>query len=46
MPKLREYVEANGYTPGGESPAEFGAFINSELARYREAVKAAKLDLQ
>ena len=44
--RVREFVEANGYRPGGEPPTEFGGFVTAELDRYREAAQAARLEIQ
>ena len=34
-------LTAQGYEPGGQSPAEFAAFIRSELEKYGKIVKTA-----
>ena len=46
MPALREKLFAQGMEPLGSTPAEFAAFIRSEIKRMGEVVKAsgAKLD--
>ena len=46
IPKVRDFIEMGGYSPGGESSDEFGKFIGAELEKFREAVKAAKIEMQ
>lgn len=46
VPKVRDAVETGGYNPGGESPVEFEKFVRAEMKTFREAVKAAKLEMQ
>ncbi len=46
IPKVRDFIETGGYNPGGESSDEFGKFVRAELEKYREAVKAAKMEMQ
>ncbi len=38
---VQDWLVAQGYEPGGQTPAEFGAFIRSELEKYGRIVKAA-----
>jgi len=38
-PETLEMLRANGGSPGTKSPAEFRAFIGSELAKWRKVVK-------
>src|SRR5262245_15109230 len=40
-PETRKRIADFGGEPGGGTPAEFAAFIQSEIARYAEVVKAA-----
>jgi len=42
-PELVEKFKANGVDPVSSSPEEFGAFVQAELNRWRDAVKAAGL---
>ena len=39
--ELRESLASQGGEPVGNSPAEFGAFIKTEISRYAPVVKAA-----
>src|SRR6185295_6273273 len=40
-PEMRKRIADFGGEPGGGTPAEFSAFIQSEIARYADVVKAA-----
>jgi tripartite-type tricarboxylate transporter receptor subunit TctC len=40
-PKVREQVGAQGIDPSSSSPAEFRAFVASEMAKWAKVVKAA-----
>lgn len=40
---IRKYLEVEGGTPVGNSPAEFGQFIRHEMTKWGEVAKAAKL---
>lgn len=46
IPKVRDFIETGGYNPGGETSGEFEKFIRAEMDRYREAVTAAKIEMQ
>ena len=41
LPDVQEKLLAQGLEPAGNSPAEFGAMIRSEIAKYAKIVKAA-----
>jgi tripartite-type tricarboxylate transporter receptor subunit TctC len=41
MPEVREKLSALGMEPLGSTPAEFGAFIRSEIKRLGEVVRAS-----
>jgi len=41
--EMQSNLRGQGYEPGGKSPEEFGAFIASELEKYRDIVRVAKL---
>ena len=45
-PALKERLQAQGAIPGGNTPAEFGAFIRAETTKWARVVKAsgAKVD--
>ena len=45
-PEVRERFKANGIDPVSSTPAQFGALMQSEIARWRDVVKAsgAKVD--
>jgi tripartite-type tricarboxylate transporter receptor subunit TctC len=45
-PAVKEFIEKGGYAADGRKPPEFAKFVGGELARYREAVKAAKIEPQ
>ena len=40
-PKVREQIAAQGIEPVSNTPAEFRAFVNSELEKWARVVKAA-----
>ncbi len=46
MPDIKEYWAAQGADPGGQTPAEFGTFLHSEIAKWAKVVKdsGAKID--
>ena len=46
VPKLHDFVLRAGYVPDDKSPDECGRFLRDEHARYAEAARAAKLELQ
>ncbi len=41
QPATREQMLAQGFEPAGGSPAEFAAFISSEIVKWGRVVKAA-----
>ena len=43
VPKVRDTLAAGGYDVIGDSPAEFRAFIESELGRYTEIARKARI---
>lgn len=43
LPGMTEALAAQGLEPAGGRPEEFGALIKSEIARYTQVVKAAKI---
>ena len=43
---MREYILKGGYSPDGRSPEETRKFIEAEMVRYSEAVKAAGIKAQ
>ena len=45
-PPLRDQIIAQGAEPIGDSPAEFGAFIQSETARWRDVIARAHIEVQ
>jgi len=45
-PKLREVLEASGDDPVGSSPEEFVKLINTEIERYGEVVRLAKIKME
>jgi tripartite-type tricarboxylate transporter receptor subunit TctC len=44
-PDVVQRLAADGSTPVGSSPEEFGAHIKSEIAKWRKLVKDAGLTL-
>ena len=42
-PKVREYLVSGGYDPLGSTPGEFRKFFHSEIKRYAEIVREAKI---
>lgn len=45
-PTLRESFIAGGYEPRGDTPAEFGRTFRTDIKRYAELVKAARIEAQ
>lgn len=43
LPGMTEALAAQGLEPAGGKPEEFGALIKSEIAKYTQVVKAAKI---
>ena len=43
LPDVRERLTSEGAEPAGGSPAEFGAHIKRELARWSQVIKQAKI---
>ena len=43
MPKMREFLEAGGYVPVGDTPAEFRAFLKRYLQETAEHMRIAKV---
>jgi tripartite-type tricarboxylate transporter receptor subunit TctC len=41
--QVREFIIAGGYEPVGNSPSEFRQFVNSDIQRYTEIVRAANV---
>ena len=41
QPEFRARLEAQGFDPVGSSPAEFRAFIRSEIAKWGKVVRDA-----
>ena len=46
MPDIQQRFAEMGGIPGGNTPAEFGAFMEKEQASWRKIVEAAKLSLE
>lgn len=45
-PEIKQRFAEMGGTPGGGTPAEFGAFMDKEQASWRQIVEAAKLSME
>ncbi len=43
-PKLSEFFRAGGFEPKGDPPAEFAKIFRSDIKRYAEIVRAAKIE--
>ena len=41
VPSIKKVWEEQGASPGGNSPAEFGAFIKTEIVKWGEVAKAS-----
>jgi len=39
--ETRERLLAQGFEPVGSTPAEFGAYIKAEIAKWAKVIKAA-----
>ena len=46
LPDIAAKFDEQGMTPAGGSPAEFGAFISSELRRWKDAARAANVSAE
>ncbi len=46
QPETRDKLLAMGLEPAGNSPAEFGAMIRSEIAKYANVVKAGNVKVE
>ncbi len=46
QPGIAAKFDEQGMTPAGGTPAEFGAFISRELARWKDAAKAANVNAE
>ena len=46
MPDIQKRFAEMGGVPGGNTPAEFGAFIDKERESWRKIVEAAKLQME
>ena len=45
-PKLREFFVSGGYEPAGSTPAEFQRIFHTDIKRYAQIVRAAKIEAQ
>ena len=43
MPDVREKIEAHGLLPGGRSAKELGIFLDAELKKWNQLIKAANI---
>jgi tripartite-type tricarboxylate transporter receptor subunit TctC len=43
MPDIRERILALGFEPSGNTPAEFGAYIKAEIAKWKKVIEDAKV---
>jgi tripartite-type tricarboxylate transporter receptor subunit TctC len=46
LPGIAAKFDEQGMTPAGGSPAQFGAFISSELRRWKDAARAANVSAE
>jgi tripartite-type tricarboxylate transporter receptor subunit TctC len=46
LPGIAAKFDEQGMTPAGGSPAEFGAFVSTELRRWKDAARAANVSGQ
>jgi tripartite-type tricarboxylate transporter receptor subunit TctC len=46
QPGIAAKFDEQGMTPAGGTPAEFGAFISRELARWKDAARAANVSAE
>jgi tripartite-type tricarboxylate transporter receptor subunit TctC len=44
IPKMREFLEAGGYVPVGDTPAEYRKFLEADLKRIAEYMRIAKVE--
>ena len=44
--EVNDALVSQGAEPGGNSPAEFGAFFQAELQKWAKVVKAAKIEME
>ena len=45
-PEVNETLVGQGAEPGGNAPAEFGAYFRAELQKWAKVVKAAKIEME
>lgn len=45
-PKLAEFFRAGGFEPQADTPAEFAKIFRSDIKRYAEIVRAAKIEAE
>jgi tripartite-type tricarboxylate transporter receptor subunit TctC len=45
-PDMQEYFAKQGFVVGGNSPAEFRAFVAKEIPKWARIIKEAKVTLQ
>ena len=45
QPDIQKIWEEQGAVPGGQSPAEFGRFVHSEVIRWSKVVKDAQIHI-
>jgi tripartite-type tricarboxylate transporter receptor subunit TctC len=43
MPDIRERILTLGFEPSGNTPAEFGAYIKAEIAKWKRVIEEAKI---
>jgi tripartite-type tricarboxylate transporter receptor subunit TctC len=46
VPKVREFLVSGGYEPVGSAPQEFRQFFQSEMKRYAQIVRDAKIQAE
>ena len=44
LPDVKDRVLALGFEPSGITPAEFGAYIKAEIAKWRRVIEQSKID--
>jgi tripartite-type tricarboxylate transporter receptor subunit TctC len=45
LPDVKERMDTLGLDPGGMSSAEFAAYVNADIAKWKKVISTAKIPL-